>query len=419
MMMKRNVPNSMLMRLFLVVVLMSTSLVLFAETGESFEIDGKASIQSGFYTYEDVESGSVSFQTAYAGDMKAKVTLLEGGRASILLENVRYTNPLLAVQDRYLGNILFEVDIDSNGTIGEQECEVSFSEGSIDGVNTWDDSQCYNPYPIIVTGFLTPDHHLSLNIILELYYTDFYPPGDFWLSISFGEALPPYEYKRQVTAGEYGTIVLPFKPSEMNGIDKFYSIAGKRQDAGSGAYHLILQEEETMEAGVPYIFRSNDTEIEFSAPGDAERACLPVNLQLDYMEDYGFSYKFSESGLQGTFLALQVSSIGYWDSYIDEWLEESFDFFYNYAVYSIVGNGYQYERGIIDAFQAFVLMEYVPVFSGDLEDSNVILYSNEVTTGLTPMVRKSSPTGKYNLSGQRISKPQKGISIIDGKKVVR
>ena len=411
------------LRVMILFLFMFMDIEMKADTIESFIVTGKTSIESGFNSYIDEPVSSLFFQTTYAGDLTAEITVREGKTMDVILKNVTYTNPLFSTQNRYFGDILFcGIDINNDGTLLSEETEVSFSDGSLPGVQSWDASQCFAPYPAEISGEITSDHKLTAHI--KFWANDSrYENGDFWHQIQFSESLTAYEYKRNVNKGEFGTIVLPFKPSTVSGIDKLYTIAGKQKDENGKVYSLVLQEVSTIDAGVPYIFIPNETEVSFTAFGDAERANIPVGMRYIYDSEKDITINCNEQyGLQGMFFQVPTTSIGYWEHYMDEWYED--EWFTEYNVYIIERNRFTRAQSgsMINAYNAFVLLDYVPVFTGTLDETKTLLYSSDFNPIATTIgianTNKCIKKAVFNVLGQKTSMLLKGVNIINGRKVV-
>jgi hypothetical protein len=104
------------------------------------------------------------------------------------------------------------------------------------------------------------------NITLPAGNYDFYykkNENKVWIGVCT-PATPTPDYTRTVTAGDYGTICLPFG-GEINGAE-LYQVAGK--EAGK----VFLDEATTLEAGVPYIFLATATELAVYSDGTTATA---------------------------------------------------------------------------------------------------------------------------------------------------
>lgn len=195
------------------------------------------------------------------------------------------------------------------------------------------------------------------------------------------------QYKRTgLTAGNYGTICMPYgvKTGDRSGA-KFYSIAGKTTD--NGKVTAIYLEEVTgdLVAGQPYIFRATAEEMICTCSTDNEQDAQ------------------TENELVGTYTVLDVPE------------GEN-----NY----ILKDNKIYKRGSqnwkIAANRAYINMDKV----GDYNPSSSapartikIGVSDDGTTGIGGVTVENGGE-YYNLQGQRVATPSRGIYIVNGKKIV-
>ena len=68
---------------------------------------------------------------------------------------------------------------------------------------------------------------------------------------------------------------------------------------------------------------------------------------------------------------------------------------------------------------------YLPLLTADISGSNakeiMLLWDDKEATGIESLTPGPSPMGEesiYNLNGQKLSSPLKGINIINGRKVI-
>lgn len=105
-------------------------------------------------------------------------------------------------------------------------------------------------------------------------------------------AAAPTTYERSVTAGNYGTICLPYAVNEGD-----YTGATFYRAVGQTAEGIVIEEVGNLEAGKAYIFRATATTISCTYTGDA--VATPVSAS-------------SNNGLQGTFEDNIVVPTGKW-----------------------------------------------------------------------------------------------------------
>lgn len=195
------------------------------------------------------------------------------------------------------------------------------------------------------------------------------------------------QYKRtELTAGNYGTICMPYgvKAGDRIGA-KFYSIAGKTTDGGKVTAIYLEEVTGDLAAGQPYIFRATAEEMTCKCSTDDEQDAQTVN------------------GLVGTYKVLDVPE------------GEN-----NY----ILKDNKIYKRGSQDwkiaANRAYIKMdkvgEYNPGSSAPARTIKIGV-SDDGTTGIGGVTVENDGE-YYNLQGQRVAAPSRGIYIVNGKKIV-
>lgn len=98
-------------------------------------------------------------------------------------------------------------------------------------------------------------------------------------------------YSREVTSGNYGTICLPRKFTEMTGVDGLF--VPSYQDGGVLYCDEVALEE--VQAGYAYIFKSNADEVTFTFnPEDVETAPVEANYMYGWLAD---DYELSVSDI--------------------------------------------------------------------------------------------------------------------------
>ena len=81
---------------------------------------------------------------------------------------------------------------------------------------------------------------------------------------------------------------------------------------------------------------------------------------------------------------------------------------------------YFYEEDIVYPTWSKVGIQTIYYGAGECNKSNIAWIDNPLASGINN-IQNDANTGKtaiFNLSGQRLSAPQKGMNIINGKKVV-
>lgn len=375
-------------------------------------IDGVAQLN---LTQKDDYYGDTELGTVFSGDLTAAVTNVNSS-TDITLKNVQYTLSMYGMEQTHqVGNITFAgLAVNAEGNIDDTNVSVSFADGDLDG--TWE-AAAHTATSATVEGTLI-DGKLAATFIVVADFTQSDPGyGDYTYSltytITFGDELPSFEYTREgLTEGNFGTIVLNFKPEATTGIGQLYSIAGKVSDEGGNPLYIVLQEETAIEAGVPYIFQAGATTITATAPGTAASVTEPKNYEIDWETLMPIYYN---NGLQGTFTATTADDQAY---------TNMVDNIYLLADGKIVKAA---AESTLAANRAFIVMKAVPEVTGDVKGLRI--YLNDTTTGIQATKSADGKTVIFNLAGQRLQNAQrsaqgdashlkKGINIVRGKKVL-
>lgn len=192
----------------------------------------------------------------------------------------------------------------------------------------------------------------------------------------------PLTYTRATTADRYGTVCLP-KGAEAGDITgaTFYSIAGKRVNANDEPTAIVLEEVQDIEAGVPYIFLASESTLHVTYSGQATDAAGSYN------------------GLVGSFAGQDV--------------EEGMYLLSNNQIVKC-GTGCT-----IGANRAYIDMNEVPEYSeGSVAPSRMRVIGLEGATGIDGLIIEGDAVRCYNLSGIRIPRGTKGITIINGRTII-
>ena len=203
-----------------------------------------------------------------------------------------------------------------------------------------------------------------------------------------------YEYERTgLTKDNYGTICLPYAvmATDISGAE-FFSIAGKVTKSGN-VTHLVLEESKTgLAAGTPYIYK---------AAGNT--------LSCMYFKDNAAESPntTSSNGLIGSFTETEVSA-GDADN----------------VYYALKGNKL-YKCGDnnwkIEAYRAYIKMNEVSEYteSSSAQAKTIkIGVSDDGATGIGAVTAAEHDGVYYNLHGQRVAEPSRGIYIVNGKKII-
>ena len=189
-------------------------------------------------------------------------------------------------------------------------------------------------------------------------------------------------YTRTVTPERWGTVCVPGAVAAANiiGAD-IYRIAGKKLGADGKPAWLELEEVDAMLAGVPYLFQAT-----------------AATLSLTYPESSAVTTAGSDNGLIGSFAATPV--------------DEGMYLLSNNTIV-LCGTGCS-----IAANRAYINMNEVPKAT-EAGAKSISVYLNP-STGITATddAQPTTPAAIYNIAGQRLARPQRGVNIIGGRKVV-
>lgn len=198
-----------------------------------------------------------------------------------------------------------------------------------------------------------------------------------------------------LTDGKYGTICLPcaVMADDIRGMEVF-SVVGKRIDSEGNPTTLVIAEENSMEAGVPYVFRATADEVAVAYTGEAVTAPSSAN------------------GLVGVFEDLKpIPGTG------------------NYVISSNIIKKAGANTGV-RANYAYIDMDNVPVYTEGSSAKRIFEIGNSaepssiqsVTTGAEAVVDVYSITGVRLRTGIRASEAtdglSKGVYIVGGRKVI-
>ena len=190
-------------------------------------------------------------------------------------------------------------------------------------------------------------------------------------------------YVRRNLTSTWGTICLPstVEAEDLAGA-KFYSIAGKVVNSANEATSIVLEEETVgLIAGVPYIFELNEgsTKVVAAYQDDEDPAT-------------------SNNGLVGSLEGQAVDEGMY-----------------------LLSGGKVVKCGTgcsIAANRAYIDMSQVSVYSGPTAGVKMLGVGGNIADSITAIDGEIRSDVIYNLAGQRLQRPVRGINIIGGKKVL-
>jgi len=189
-------------------------------------------------------------------------------------------------------------------------------------------------------------------------------------------------YTRAVTPERWGTVCVPgaVAPANIAGGD-IYRIAGKKLGGNGQPAWLELEAVEAMQAGVPYLFLATGT-----------------TLSLTYPESSAVAAAGSDNGLIGSLAATPVAEGMY-----------------------LLSNNIVVLCGTdcsIAANRAYINMSEVPEVSAAGVKSIGVRIDPHTGIAIAEDAPQAMPATIFNLAGQRLSRPQRGVNIIGGRKVV-
>lgn len=247
-------------------------------------------------------------------------------------------------------------------------------EGGTFAVHYSNDGESYRHYDNYVNLDGTVESHLISGLPADTRYVKWVYTEKVTGNVGLGNirAKAAFDYTRAVTAGNYGTICLPYD-AVVEGAE-LYSIASKDAAATS----ISLSEETAIKAGVPYIFKAT-----------------AANFNAAYTSDTEATEASAANGLVGSFEGTAVAA----GNYVIK----------NNAVCP-AGDGVT-----IGANKAYINLTDVPASS---TTGSVKLFINGDADAISAINAESRNEAIYNVAGQRLQKVQKGVNIVGGKKIV-
>ena len=197
-------------------------------------------------------------------------------------------------------------------------------------------------------------------------------------------------YHRAVTAGRYGTICLPYAASATSGAE-FYHILGQEVDGSGNLTNLWFEQVESLEAGVPYLFKATASELTVTYTGAV--AIEPDNS--------------SSNGLVGAFVEAEVEKSD--NNYI----------LYNNELYQVGTHTYK-----VGANRAYFDSSSMAVYDPDSSPApgrrRVSLAANgHNSTTAIERIEADHAGIWYDMLGRPVTNPTAGgVYIQNGKKII-
>lgn len=203
---------------------------------------------------------------------------------------------------------------------------------------------------------------------------------------SYGKVCLYYKAKTMygrpaITAGNYGTVCIPYPANADESNAEFYEITGKTVD-GDNVSSIIITPVTTLAAGTPYIFLCEENALEMPYTGEA------------------VTEPQQATGLVGSFTNVSNIPAG---NYI---LSSN-------KIRKIAEKG----EASIRQYRAYLSLDEVPELTGPLPAKAKSLRNANNPTSIKTIISSSTPQNHYyNLHGQCVSPHTKGIVIYNGKK---
>ena len=203
---------------------------------------------------------------------------------------------------------------------------------------------------------------------------------------SYGKVCLYYKAKTMygrpaITAGNYGTVCIPYSANADESNAEFYEITGKTVD-GDNVSSIIITPVTTLAAGTPYIFLCEENALEMPYTGEA------------------VTEPQQATGLVGSFTNVSNIPAG---NYI---LSSN-------KIRKIAEGG----EAAIQRYRAYLSLDDVPELTGPLPAKAKSLRNANNPTSIKTIISSSTPQNHYyNLHGQCVSPHTKGIVIYNGKK---
>lgn len=206
-----------------------------------------------------------------------------------------------------------------------------------------------------------------------------------WACYKEGDLVRTYA---QADAGKFGTVCLPYKASVAGA--EVYSIASANESTIT-----LTKVNGLLEAGKPYFYKASD-----SVGKDNEGTICNVNFFRTDFDKYDASIPITSNGLIGTFTAIEAVPQG-----DDIFVLSSNKLYQVNSAVSLAANRAYVDKSQITNTQA---------------TSRTISLAFDDATAIDNMqvVNEIANQAIYNLSGQRVAQPTKGLYIVNGKKVI-
>ena len=217
--------------------------------------------------------------------------------------------------------------------------------------------------------------------------------SEYWItgapsSATITSTLPAddYKYTRSVTPGSYGTICLPYNAT-IEGAT-VYSIAAIQEEVDEPK-RLCFVEKENVIAGYAYLFQAGE--------GNQLTATFTSNTKTSSEHD---------DGMLGNLSPDPIILDGSETAYVIQ----------GNVIKKVVSGG----TGVsVPQYRAYITLKNITTSAPSLDSNFIFIPFEDAPSGInTVHISESKINGYYNLNGQRVAQPTKGLYIVNGKKVV-
>ena len=206
-------------------------------------------------------------------------------------------------------------------------------------------------------------------------WTAYWNTGE-WYSYS----APSSAYSRTgLTIGNFGTICLPYAATVEGAT--VYKITNKIVES-EVLKGINIEPVVSLEAGKTYIFKATSTTLTATLSGN-------------------FTGVVTGGMMEGNLASARKAPI---NSYVIGGKE----------IHKVIGDGVN-----VGQYKGWIIMENVPVAPTSARSADFISFADSETTAIETVKQDVKANGEYfNLAGQRVAQPTKGLYIVNGKKVI-
>lgn len=198
-------------------------------------------------------------------------------------------------------------------------------------------------------------------------------------------------YTRNVTSGNFGTLCLPFDAT-VEGATVF-KIVSKTVNSNSELTGINLESVESIEAGKPYIFKATGSELSATYTGTTYLATPIDAFAMTGNLSSTPIYSIAEGSyiVQGTNICKVVVGDGQSETYVD-----------------------------VPQYKAYITASGLAGLTTANARSAYFMGIDDESTGIESLQNENNQKSTvYNLQGQRVMDSQKGLLIVNGKKMIR